>query len=122
MNSVAYKDNFKNLKLWQEAHKLVLEIYQITANFPKEERYGLTDQFRRAVVSIPNNIVEGKGRKTNKELLKFAYISRGSLEEVKYLLILSKDLGYIEDKSYNHLFKQTNLIGKLLNGFINAFK
>ncbi|WP_018249165.1 four helix bundle protein [Orenia marismortui] len=122
MNSVAYKDNFKNLKLWQEAHKLVLEIYQITADFPKEERYGLTDQFRRAVVSIPNNIVEGKGRKTNKELLKFAYISRGSLEEVKYLLILSKDLGYIEDKSYNHLFKQTNLIGKLLNGFINAFK
>lgn len=87
--------SFQDLNIWQEAHRLALEVYRITKLFPKEEIYGLISQLRRAAISIPSNIAEGMGRNTTKELLNFIYNARGSLSEVLYYLILSKDLGYI---------------------------
>ena len=74
--------SFQDLNIWKESHQLVLEIYKITENFPKEESYALTSQLRRASASIPTNIAEGMGRNTTKELLSFLYNSRGSLSEV----------------------------------------
>jgi len=89
---------FSKLKVWEKAHKFVLEIYQVTKNFPKEEIFGITNQIRRASVSIPNNISEGCGRKSKKELSNFLNIAMGSASEVEYLLLLSHDLHYLKDK------------------------
>ncbi len=123
MESVAIenkKNGFEKLEVWQEAHKLTLEIYKVTDKFPKSERFSLTDQIRRVAVSISNNIAEKKGRITDKELLNFLYIARGLLEEIKYLLILAKDLDYLNKEKYNFLAKKSSSVGRLLNGFINA--
>ena len=78
--------SFKDLKVWEKSHSLVLKIYKITGSFPCEEKYGLTSQIRRSVSSIPTNIVEGYKRKTTKDYLHFLNISETSLEETKYLL------------------------------------
>ena len=95
-----------------------MNIYKITKSFPKEELYGLTSQIRRAAVSIPSNIVEGKARGSQKEYKRFLLISRGSLEEVKYQLLLSRDLNYIDLKTYDEIFDIADEVGKLLNGLI----
>ena len=88
--------NYKELKVWQKSYELCLEIYRITAKFPKEERYGLTSQIRRAAVSVPSNIAEGYGRKTTPEYIRFLYIAYGSNCELETQILLSGDLGYIE--------------------------
>jgi four helix bundle protein len=85
--------HFGQLEVWQEAHKLVLDVYQLTQGFPGDERFGLTTQMRRAAVSVPANIAEGFKRGGIQEKVRFYNISEGSLEELKYFLILSKDLG-----------------------------
>jgi four helix bundle protein len=113
---------FEKLIVLKKSHSFVLKIYEITKNFPKEEMYGLTSQIRRAAVSIPSNIVEGKSRNSKKDYLRFLLISRGSLEEVKYQLLLSKDLNYIKEKEYIKLYDLTNEVGKLINGLINSIK
>ena len=95
-----------------------MNIYKITKSFPKEELYGLTSQIRRAAVSIPSNIVEGKARGSQKEYKRFLLISRGSLEEVKYQLLLSRDLKYIDSKTYDKIFDIADEVGKLLNGLM----
>ena len=115
-------NSFFDLEVWQLAHKLVLDFYKAAENFPKKEEYRLTSQLLRAVVSIPTNIAEGKGRNTLKDYIHFLIIARGSLEETKYLLYLSKDLGYIDEQVYCTLQEQLNLIGKKLNSLINALK
>ena len=97
-------NTFQDLIVWQKGHKFVLEIYKITKSFPKEEVYGLTSQFRRAVVSITGNIAEGYKRTSAKEELRFYNISQVSLEECRCFLILSNDLDYIENRD-----KQTKL-------------
>lgn len=108
--------------LWSEAHNLVLEIYKITNIYPVGETFGLVSQMRRCAVSIPSNISEGKARKSNKDYIRFLYISRGSLEELKYQLILSKDLTYIEKNEYDEIMRKADFVGKLLNGLINKLK
>ena len=113
---------FKDLIVWQKSHLLVLKIYEITKQFPREEIYGLTNQIRRAAYSVPANIVEGKKKKTIPHQLSFINIAEGSLEEVKYFLILSKDLKYIEEDRYNELLKDAEEIGKLLNGYKRFIK
>ncbi|MTJ14538.1 four helix bundle protein [Anabaena sp. UHCC 0187] len=85
---------FEDLIVWQKAHQFVLRIYQLTANFPKSEIYGLTSQFRRAAVSIPANIAEGFKKKGNIDKVRFMNIAQASLEECRYYLILTNDLGY----------------------------
>ena len=95
--------HFTHLIAWQKAHKLVLKIYKLTKNFPKEELFGLVSQIRRAVVSITANIAEGYGRYHYKDKVRFYYQARGSNMEVQNLLILSHDLGYIDDQNYGEL-------------------
>jgi four helix bundle protein len=106
--------SFTELEVWQEAHRLVLAVYRISKDFPREERYGLTSQIRRAVVSVPANIAEGFKRNGIRDKLRFYNISESSLEEVKYFLILARDLQYLTDKT--DLFRQAETVGRLLNG------
>lgn len=84
--------SYEKLDVWKESHEFVLDIYKATKSFPKEEKYGLVSQLRRAAVSISTNIAEGKGSFYNKKLYKYLDISRGSAHEVEYLLRLCKDL------------------------------
>jgi len=115
-------DNFTQLEVWQRAHGLVLEIYKVTERFPNTERFRLTDQLCRSAASVPANIAEGKGRNTRKEYVQFLYNARGSLEETKYHLILSKDLGYLPSDDFGRLIEGYNEVGKMLNGLINSLK
>lgn len=114
-----YNDTNK-LVVWQKSHELVLIIYEITKNFPKEELLGLTSQIRRAAVSIPSNIVEGKARGSAKDYKRFLLIARGSLEELKYQLLLAKDLIYMDEKKYIEILKLSKDVGRLLNGLIRS--
>ena len=84
--------NYKELKVWQKAYQLCIKIYKITKGFPKEERYGLTSQMRRAAVSVPSNIAEGYGRKTTQEYMQALYIAYGSNCELETQILLSGDL------------------------------
>ena len=114
--------SFQDLKIWQEAHALTLEIYKITQNYPREEVYGLSSQIRRAAHSIPSNIAEGMGRNSTKELLYFTYNARGSLQEMIYHLILSKDLKYINEEKFKELYKRYNGLGAGMNAFLAKLK
>jgi four helix bundle protein len=109
---------FRDLRAWEEAHKLVLEVYQVTKGFPDDERYGLVSQMRRAAVSVPANIAEGFKRRGIQEKLRFYNVAEGSLEETKYFLILSTDLGYVS--SNDDLMAQAETTGRLLNGLIKS--
>ena len=97
--------NYKDLKVWQKSYELCLEIYRITAKFPKEERYGLTSQIRRSVVSIPSNIAEGYGRKTTLDYVRMLYISYGSVCELETQILLAGDLDLIEKGELGTLIK-----------------
>lgn len=111
---------FKELIVWQKSHKLVLEIYKATKTYPKEEVYALTNQIRRASVSIAANIAEGYKKKSKPSKLNFLNISEGSLEEVKYYLILSKDLQFLTEKEFSQLEGITEEVGRLIAGYSNA--
>ncbi len=111
---------FFELEVWKKSHKFVLEIYILTKDFPKEEFYGLTSQIRRASISIPANIAEGYKRKGKADKIRFYNISQSSLEEVKYFLFLSKELGYINNET-----KLTNIaeeISKMLDMYIKQIE
>ena len=112
----------KDLDVWKKAHEITKEIYRTTAKFPKEELYGLTSQIRRAAVSVPTNIVEGNSRNTTKEYIQFLFNSRGSLEEVRYLLFLSKELSLIDKGIYSNLENKYEEISKMLNGLIKSLR
>ena len=109
--------SFRDLIVWQKAHQFVLAIYNVTKQFPKEEIFALTSQVRRAAVSIAANISEGHKKKTVPNQLNYLNISEGSLEEVKYYLILSKDLNYIQETEYLALFNSAEEVGRLINGY-----
>ena len=111
---------FKGLIVWQKAHMLTLEVYKVTKNYPKEEVYALTSQIRRASVSIAANIAEGYKKKTTATKLNFLNISEGSLEEVKYYILLSKDLEYINTNKANELDNLADEVGRLINGYYKS--
>ncbi len=105
--------SFRDLRVWQEAMRLTAEIYKSTANFPKHEQYGLTQQIRRAAVSVPSNIAEGKGHHPDKEFVRFLLHARGSPLELQTQLLIAEDLVYLsKDK--------TEMVGRALNGLINS--
>ena len=112
-------NTFRDLIVWQKSHQLTLEIYKITIKFPSEEKYGLISQMRRAAYSVPSNIVEGHSRKSKKEFLQFLNIAKGSLEELKYFLILSADLNYISKQEQKQLEELTEEVSKILYSFTN---
>ena len=114
--------NYTELDVWKFSRELVKSIYLLTKSFPSEEIYGLTNQIRRCVVSVPSNIAEGVGRQSNKETIHFLYISRGSLNEVETQMYLAFDLGFISEIELNTILEKIISNKKLLNGFINYYK
>ena len=110
--------SFTDLNTWKEGHSLVLKIYNTTKDFPKEEMFGLTNQIRRATVSITSNIAEGFSRASSKEKIQFYYIALGSLTEVQNQLLIAKDINYIDINLFKKLAEQTIVVSKLLNGLI----
>jgi len=114
--------NYEELNVFKESHKFVLEIYKMTETFPNEEKFRLVDQLIRASYSIPSNIAEGNSRNTTKDYINFLYNARGSANEIKYFLLLSKDLGYISIKRYLELKTKIEDIIKMLNGLINSLR
>ena len=111
---------FTELKVWIRAHELVLEVYQVTKNFPLDEKYALTQQLRRAAVSVASNIVEGFNRLSVKESLHFYSIARGSLEETKYQLLIARDLKYLSCEVYEKIINLGNEVGKMLNAWVQC--
>ena len=109
--------SFKDLIVWQKAHQFALLVYKATESFPQSEQFGLTSQIRRAVVSISSNIVEGYERGSNKEMTRFLLIARSSNAEVQAQLLLAKDLGYVDAKTFTSLAEKSVEVNKLINGF-----
>jgi four helix bundle protein len=114
--------DFQKLTVWQEAHQLALGIYQMTVKFPADERFGLTNQIRRASVSIPANIAEGSGRDSGADFLRFLHIAMGSASEVEYFLILASDLGFISQTHYTELRDRLLRTKRMLNALIQKIK
>lgn len=114
--------NFKELEIWEEAHKLTLEVYRVTSEFPPEEKFGIISQMRRSASSIPMNIAEGCGRGTDKELKRFCEIAMGSASELEYQLILINDLSYLDERLYLTLSSSLVVLKKRLNSFIQFLK
>lgn len=112
--------NFYDLKVWQDAHHIALEIYKITKDFPREEQFGLINQMRRAASSITANIAEGFGRFHYKEKTRFYIQARASAVELQDHIFLSQDLNYLAKEKARNLFQQINIILKELNGLINS--
>lgn len=113
-------EKFRKLKVWQKAHILVKDIYKLTENYPKDEKYGLISQMKRASVSVAVNIVEGTKRKTSKDRQHFYTMSNTSLEEIKYYIILGYELGYHDEENGKKLMEQSREIGRMLTGLINC--
>ena len=112
----------KDLDVWKRSMGFITLLYKLTTNFPKDEIYGLTNQMRRAAVSIPSNIAEGAARKSNKEYIQFLYIALGSAAELETQLIVSKNLNFIDDKSFDLLVKERDEIAQMLFGLIRYRK
>ena len=119
MQGIQY--SFEKLKVWQEAKKLVVDVYHLLDSFPKFEKYALCDQIRRAIVSVPSNIAEGSGRKSLKEQIHFLEISYGSLMETYNQLLIAIDLGYITADSVAAIKPNIDGVAKMINGLCNTY-
>lgn len=113
-------ERFEQLEVWQIDHQLVLQVYQTTARYPNEEKFGLVAQMRRAAISVPANIAEGFKRRGPGDKIRFYNIVRSSLEEVRYYFILSRDLGY--DLDYPILTMRADSIARMLTNLIKAIR
>ena len=109
---------FKDLKAWQRSMDLAEAIYEVTASFPKEERFTLVDQMRRSAISVISNIAEGSGRGTDKDLTHFLYMARGSANELSAQIELSKRLSYISDDSFVNMDALCMEVNKMLSSLI----
>ena len=114
--------DYKKLRAFELADALALAVYRITANFPQEERYGLTSQMRRSAVSVASNIVEGAARKTLADYLRFLDIAYGSVRELEYQISLATRLGYIVPEKAGEIETQCVETSKVLNGLITALR
>jgi len=115
-------ESWHELLVWQKAHTAALEVYRTTKTFPPDERFRLTDQLCRAATSIPTNIAEGKGRQTAADFRHFLIIARGSTEETRYLLLLTKDLTYLSAADYASLTASYTEVSKMLNTLIKTLR
>ena len=113
---------FEDILAWQKAHQFVLNVYRVTQNFPDFERFGLGSQFQRAAVSIAANIAEGFRKLSQADKLRFMNIAQGSLEECRYYCILSRDLGYVDNNTYDLLSSNVNETSLLLNLYVKGIK
>ena len=106
--------DFKQLKVWQKAHQVTLEIYRATSRFPQTELYGLTSQMRRCAVSMGSNIAEGRGRDGDPDFGRFIQIAAGSAAELEYQLLVARDLGYLPESEYTKLNSNLAEVGRML--------
>jgi len=106
----------EDLDAWKAAHQMTLAVYRVTKMFPRDEQFGLTSQMRRAAVSIEANLAEGFGRRSPREMLRYARIADGSLQEVKCYIRLTRDLDYIDDEQHENLSQRAGRVGALLGG------
>jgi four helix bundle protein len=111
-------NSYKDLKVWKRGMGLVKVLYEITSHFPSSELYSLTNQIRRAAISVPVNIAEGWGRETTKNYIQFLRNSRGSLFELETLILVYDDLKYIEKELSCNIHKEIEALGKMLNSLI----
>jgi four helix bundle protein len=115
-------ENYRDLIAWQKAMDLVEGVYRATRSWPKEELYGLTNQVRRAAVSVPANVAEGQGRRSSQEFLHHVSIAHGSLREVETHLLISRRLGYSDEATCEAVMLQTAEVGRLLNGLMRRLR
>jgi four helix bundle protein len=109
--------DFRNLKVWQKAHLLTLDVYRNTRDFPNEERFGLTTQLRRSCASVPANLSEGCARDGDMDFARFVNIAAGSASETDYHLLLARDLEYLGDSTYQKLFDEVSEVKRMLISF-----
>jgi len=116
------QSSFRELRVWQEAMVLTIEVYRSTAGFPKHELYGLSQQMRRAAVSVPSNIAEGKGHYSDKEFSRFLFHARGSLLELQTQLLIAEQLQYFPSADARRLTAMADGIGRALSGLIGSLR
>lgn len=114
--------NFKNLEIWKKSRVLAKDIYILTSELPESEKYGLINQMRRAVVSVPSNIAEGCGRSTDKDFARFLGIATGSISELETQLYLLIDLEFVDENRLANLFKEIETIRKMMIGFMKKLR
>jgi four helix bundle protein len=114
--------HFKDLVVWRKAMEMVTEVYKLTDSFPKREVYSLTDQMRRAAVSVPSNIAEGQAHHNNREFVHFLRHSSGSLAELETQLHIAERLGYADATSIEQILQRVNEVGRILNGLIGSIR
>jgi four helix bundle protein len=112
--------SFKDLRVWQESMKFAVEVYRATARFPRHELYGLSQQLRRAAVSVPSNIAEGKGHRSDREFGRFLLHARGSLLEAQTQVMIAKELQYLSSEEAQCILAKADAIGRSLNSLINS--
>ncbi len=108
--------HYSKLRVWERSHRLVLELYRATQGFPVSERYGLTSQLRQAAVSVPTNIAEGSKRTSHKDYAHFLNIAEGSLAETEYLILISRDLGFIPSSIASKQLSEVSELLRMLHG------
>lgn len=114
--------DFRQLAIWQRSHHLTLAVYTLTQRFPRDEKYGLASQLRRATASVPANIAEGCGRDSAAELKRFLDIAHGSASEADYHLLLARDLGYVESPTYEPLAAEIGAVKRMIGAFSRKLK
>ena len=120
MTGIVY--SFEKLKVWQEAKKLVVDVYHLLDSFPRFEKYALCDQIRRTIVSVPSNIAEGSGRRSLKEQIHFLEIAYGSLMETYNQLLIAIGLTYITEESVEAIKPSIDAVAKMINGLSNSYE
>ena len=113
--------DYQDLKVWQKAIDLTEDVYQLVKQLPQDEHYAISDQMRRAVVSVPSNIAEGRGRGTNKEFVRFLLMSRGSLWELSTQLVICEKLHYLDSMQTSKARQMITEISKMINALANSF-
>lgn len=114
--------DFRQLKVWEKSHQVALAIYRATKEFPKEELYGLTSQIRRSSMSIPTNIAEGCGRNTDADFARFLQMAMGSASETEYQLLLSHDLGFLNNEQYDKLNIDVTEVKRMLASLLKTLR
>jgi four helix bundle protein len=114
--------DYRKMTVWQHSHDLAIAIYRHTSNFPSDERFGLTSQLRRAGCSVPSNLVEGAGRRNDREMLRFLSYSLGSACEIEYQVFLAAELGYLDKSASDDLGARAASLKRMLNAFITTLR
>lgn len=114
--------DYRKIQAWEKAHAVVLDVYRVTAHFPREEMFGLTSQIRRSAASVPSNIAEGCGRGGESELARFLTYSQGSNMELDYQLLLARDLNLLEPAEFSDLSHRVDEVGRMISGYIASLR